>query len=394
MEMQNKNAPGRVRLSRRDFLKGAALAGASALLPGHILRAQFEPLPLIIDAHLDLGWNIVNFGRDYTRSAYAIREDGTYYEQGRTMIGLPELLQGRVALLVGTIFVIPAYDASSAAQIARYSTPAEAHRWGWTMLEAIEALAARSDNFLMVRSQADLGAVLASWALDQPVEQRRVGIMLAIEGADPITQPGELQDWYARGLRSIGLSWGRTQYAGSTSEPGDLTELGVSLLSEMKRLGIVLDTAHLSETAFWQAVDWWEDGPLSYSHGNSRYFLPSERGLTDAQINAIVARDGIVGIGLYNGFYQQNLTRPGQVTVDDVANAIDYICQLAGNCNHAAIGSDSDGGFGAESAPYGIDTVADLQKIPAALAQRGYQPDDIDRITHDNWLRLFRRVLT
>lgn len=384
------------RLNRRAFLKRAALAGAAVLLPDGLSApmAQSGAEPIMVDGHLDLGWNIVNYGRDYTRSAYAIREDGNSGHAGRAMIGLPELLAGRVALLIGTIYVIPASHASSTAQIARYSTPDEARYWGWTMLEAIEALAASSEVFTLVGSGSDLDGVLASWAPEQPAEEPaeepQIGIILSMEGADPVTHPDELLAWYERGLRGIGLSWGRTQYAGSSSDAGDLTELGVALLNEMKRLGIVLDVAHLSESAFWQAVNVWDD-PLVYSHGNSRYYLASERGLSDAQISVIAERDGLIGIGCYDGFYQQHVPVPGSPTIDDVVSAIDYICQLTGDCDHVAIGSDADGGFGADDSP--LDTVADLRNIPLLLAARGYLPEHIDQITHGNWLRIFRRTL-
>ena len=395
----NRIAHGSARVSRRGFLQQALLAGSAALLPGIAPRGQHaQPgvLPLIVDGHIDLGWNIVNFVRDYTRSAYDIRADtaGTAAQQvqGQAMVGLPQLLSGQVALLIGTIFVIPAHLASSDSYVTRYTTPSEANYWGWTMLDTIEALAARSENMVLVQSGVDLDAVLTSWAPDQPVERRQVGIILAMEGADPITTPAELQTWYARGLRSIGLAWGRTQYAGSSSEAGELTLPGVQLLNEMKRLGVLLDVAHLSEDAFWQANNLWE-GPLVYSHGNSRYYLPTERGVSDDQIRVIAERDGLIGIGVYNGFYAQNVITPGQVTVEDVANAIDYVCQLTGDSLHAAIGSDADGSFGAESAPLGIDTVADLQKIPAALIQRGYQPADIEQIMNGNWLRVLRYFL-
>jgi membrane dipeptidase len=305
------------------------------------------------------------------------------------MLGLPELLAGRVALVIGIIFVIPAEHVTSLAQVAYYHTPAEAHDWGLTMLAAMEELAARSESFTLVRTQSDLDSVLASWSTGQPGQ---VGIIIGMEGADPITQPDELSEWYARGLRHVGLAWGRTQYAGSSSDPGDLTGSGAALLAKMKDFKMVLDVAHLSESAFWQVVNLWDD-PLVYSHGNSRYYLPSERGLSDTQIATIAEHEGLIGIGCYNGFYQQHITVSGLVTVEDVVNAIDYVCQLTGDCDHVAIGSDADGGFGAEAAPYGLDTVADFQKIPALLTQRGYLPEHVDQIAHGNWLRIFRHTL-
>lgn len=71
---------------------------------------------------------------------------------------------------------------------------------------------------------------------------------------------------------------------------------------------------------------------------------------------------------------------------------IDHICQIAGDCFHAAIGSDLDGGFGREQSPGDLNTIADLQHIPQILLERGYPEKDISMIMHGNWLRLLRRM--
>ncbi|MBN1563815.1 MAG: dipeptidase, partial [Anaerolineae bacterium] len=190
-------------------------------------------------------------------------------------------------------------------------------------------------------------------------------------------------------VRSIGLAWSGTRYAGGSYEGGDLTDLGVELLAEMRRLGMLLDVAHLSEQAFWSALDYW-DGPVTYSHGIVRHYLPAARALGDDQIMALAERGGVVGISAYNEFFVRNL-RGAVPTLEDMVDAIEYVCDLTGSCDHVAIGSDADGGFGAESAP--IDTVADLQQIPTMLADRGYSAAQIDAITHGNWLRVWREVL-
>lgn len=384
-------------LTRREMLKLLGAAGGLALLPRGVssLRAQDDTAPLIVDGHLDIGWNLINYKRDYTQSAYAIRaaEAGTATQNaaGLAMVGAPELLAGHVALIVGTIFVIPAAHVFGDLQIARYRTIEEAHNWGTIMLEAITALAAQ-EPFALVQTAGDLDAVLATWAPDAPVDRRRVGIMLAMEGADPIQTPGELPEWYARGLRGIGLSWSAgTQYCGGNDAPGDLTNLGHELLAEMAALGMLLDTAHMSEQAFWTALDVWGDGPVAYTHGIPRLFLDAERALSDEQITALVERDGVVGVSPYDYFFGRRRISPHEVTVEDVANALDYVCQVAGDCTHTVIGSDVDGGFGAESSP--LDTVADLPQIGAALARRGYTQDEIAAILSGNWLRLLRRVL-
>ena len=71
---------------------------------------------------------------------------------------------------------------------------------------------------------------------------------------------------------------------------------------------------------------------------------------------------------------------------------IDHICKIAGNALHAGIGSDLDGGYGKEQCPYDIETIADLQKIPSLLSNRGYTAEDIENIMHGNWLRFLRRA--
>jgi membrane dipeptidase len=70
----------------------------------------------------------------------------------------------------------------------------------------------------------------------------------------------------------------------------------------------------------------------------------------------------------------------------------DHICQIAGNARHIAIGSDLDGMFGTEQSPYDMDTIADLQKLPGLLKQRGYSEPDVENIMHGNWLRFLRNA--
>lgn len=387
-----RRTPG---LTRRQLL---AFAGGSALLPllhPAPTHTAVEHPPLIVDGHLDLGWNMANYGRDYTRSAHDTRrapdEIAAQDGRGRCMVGLPELIAGRVALVVGVIFVMPAHLAASPATRARYTTPAEASAWGQAMLAQITALAVHP-QIALVRTAAELDGVLATWRDDQPPAARQVGIILGMEGADPITTPDEVAQWHARGLRSIGLSWGRTRYAGSNLEPGSLSAAGAALLAEMAAYGMLLDTAHLAEAAFWAALDQW-DGPIAYTHGNSRRFLPGERGLSDAQILALAGRGGVIGIGLYTGFFQRGRLAPDRVTLDDVANAIDTVAQITGSAQHVALGTDVDGGFGAELAPVGIDTVADLPALAGHLAGRGFSAADLDAVLHGNWLRVLRRTL-
>jgi len=218
-----------------------------------------------------------------------------------------------------------------------------------------------------------------------------------MEGADPIVWPEQVHEWYELGLRQISLShYGVSAYAHGTGTEGGLTDLGPALLREMESAGIALDLTHLADGAFWEALDHF-NGPVLASHNNCRALVPNQRQFTDEQITALIERDGIVGAALdawmlYPGWVRGE-TSPQVLSLTSVADHIDHVCQLAGSCRHAAIGSDLDGGYGTEQTPHDLDTIADLQKLSGLLANKGYSKNDIASIFHGNWLRFFTNVL-
>ena len=188
--------------------------------------------------------------------------------------------------------------------------------------------------------------------------------------------------------------YGAGRYAGGTGTELGLTDQGTRLLTEMDRLGLILDLSHLSDRAFWQALDGFQ-GPVLASHNNCRALVPHQRQFSDRQLRAIFARDGVIGVAfdawmLELGFVHGTSTNQG-VTLDTVVDHIDHICQLSGNCFHAGIGSDLDGLFGRDKSPCDLDTIADLQKLPSRLADRGYTELDIAAIMHGNWVRFLRQ---
>ncbi len=80
-------------------------------------------------------------------------------------------------------------------------------------------------------------------------------------------------------------------------------------------------------------------------------------------------------------------------SMEIMGNNIDHICQLAGNADHVGIGSDLDGAFGTEQCPYDLETIADLQKIPGILKNRGYSGNDIEKVLSANFIDFLRRAL-
>jgi membrane dipeptidase len=223
-----------------------------------------------------------------------------------------------------------------------------------------------------------------------------------MEGADPITTPDELAHWYEMGLRLLGPAhYGPNRYAGGTGTALGVTEgIGPALLREMRRPGVALDCTHLSDEAFWEAVKLY-DGPLLASHQNCRALASLQRQFTDEQIKLVIERGGVLGasfdiVMVRDGWQwaaQNNLTDPKPVMMREVVDHIDHVCQLAGDADHAGIGSDLDGGFGREQSPRDLDTIADLQKLAGLLAERGYSADDIEKIMFRNWVRFLRVVL-
>ena len=223
-----------------------------------------------------------------------------------------------------------------------------------------------------------------------------LGFVISMEGADPILQPSQLEEWVGGGLRLLGLThYGPGRYAGGTGTELGLTELGPPLLAEMERLGVTLDLTHCSDQAFWEALEHYE-GLVLASHNNCRALVPHQRQFSDEQLRAIFERDGVIGAAfdawmLQPGWVSGQSTNEA-VTLNTVVDHMDHVCQLAGNSRHAGIGTDLDGGYGREQSPCDLDTIADLQKLAGLLADRGYSDDDIRAMMHGNWLRLLRQA--
>lgn len=346
----------------------------------------------IVDGHEDIAVNALYAGRDVRLSVQetrakerdAVQTDDTdpqSMKPGEAMIGLPELRRGGVGLVFATIFTFPR-EVEEMAQD------------GLAQLRYYDDLLNSTDGLHLITSKSELAALRADWDAATNPDDRPVGLTLLMEGADALRDPSELETWHNAGLRLLGPSWRATRYAGGTGQPGGLTDLGRELLREMDRLGMVLDMSHIAEESFWQALDIFS-GPVIASHSNCRAIVPTDRQLTDEMIRAIADRDGVIGTVLFDGFLVDGW-QPGsdrQVTIEDVAQHIDHVCQLVGSARHSAIGSDFDGGFGVEFTPVEFDTVADLEKLADVLDRHGYSQDDIAGILGENWLRLLQRAL-
>lgn len=356
---------------------------------------------LIIDGHLDLSWNALQGNRDLTRSVYTIRaQENTTPGKGRGFgtVAYPDMRRGRVALCFATLF---ARSTGHPVAHADYATPMQACGIAHGQLAYYRALE-QEGIVRIIEGTAALNAHLAAWADWEAASDRSpppLGFVISMEGADPILAPDQLERWHQLGLRLLGLShYGPGRYAGGTATEVGLTELGPPLLAEIERLGIVLDLTHCSDESFWQALERF-GGPVIASHQNCRALVPHQRQFSDDQIRAVIERDGVIGAAFDTWMlhpqwriHERHDPANPVVTLSHVVDQIDHVCQVAGNSRHAAIGTDLDGGYGREQSPSDLDTIADLQQIPALLAARGYGEPDIAQIMHGNWAQLLRRA--
>ncbi|MEM2904954.1 MAG: membrane dipeptidase [Candidatus Bathyarchaeia archaeon] len=347
---------------------------------------------LLIDGHLDLAMNAVEWNRDLKRSVHEIRRDEAGMQQkGRAMntVALPEMRQGEVCTCLATLIArvrSPTADGYRSKEIA-YGV-AQGQLAYYRILEA-------QGLIRVIQDRETLEAHVEEWRTSP--NSARLGFILSMEGADPVMGPEQLESWWRDGLRVLSLThYGENEYAHGTGSNGGLNPLGRELLAKMDSLGMVLDVTHLSEESFWDALDAFKGAVLA-SHNNCRALVPGDRQFTDEQVEALIDRDAVIGVALdawmlYPGWVR-GVTPNTVVSLEAVAEHIDHVCRLAGNSQHAAIGSDLDGGYGKEQCPHDLDTIMDLQKVPGLLRRRGYTDEEIANVMHANWLRLLKKAL-
>ncbi len=352
---------------------------------------------LLFDAHLDLSMNAVEWNRDFTRSLEEVRtrEAGMTDKLDRAngVVTLDEMRRGNIGLCIAT-------------QIARYvSLDNPLPGWhspeiAWSITQAQLAWyreMERLGQMVQIVDRDGLNRHVELWQNNPPADAP-IGYVLSLEGADSICSPAHLERAYEYGLRALGPAhYGEGRYAPGTGSEGGLTPLGRDLLKQMRELGIVLDATHLTDEAFWEALELW-DGPVWASHNNCRALVPAQRQFSDEQLKALVERDAVIGMAfdawMMHADWVRGTTTPQSVglKIERIALHIDHICQLAGNARHVGIGSDLDGGFGTEQAPLDLESIADLQSLATTLADRGYSQADIEAIMHGNWIRRLNEI--
>jgi membrane dipeptidase len=342
------------------------------------------PRYTIVDGHEDIAFNVLALQRNFLDEISTLRHQSADKKGGIPTVSLPELEKGNVRVVFATLWVHPLVKSPVTKRI-RWKTSEEAH---------VEALA-QLNYYREIQNKGFVNIIETKSQLNEHLcGQTKVGLIILMEGATPIRIPKEAKDWFDMGVRIIGPAWHRTQYSAGTGTPGTLTEKGKELMTEMEKAGLILDVSHMADESFFDALDLFH-GNIIASHSNCRKYIPTDRHLTDEMIKKLISRGGVIGTVFYNKFLDPNWKKgcKNKVTLLNVNEHMKHICELSGDSLHSAIGSDLDGGFGSESTPQDVDTVADLQKFGDVLGRNGFSGSDTTNIMADNWLRLLERAL-
>lgn len=219
----------------------------------------------------------------------------------------------------------------------------------------------------------------------------KVALLLSMEGAEGLGGDlRALRTFYKLGLRSLGLTWNRRNEAadgtGEARTGGGLSSFGVNLVKECNRLGILLDLAHLAPAGIRDVLEI-SEAPVVVTHANCYALWPHIRNLTDAQLEAIARKGGVVGVTAVPIFLGEN---PQRNQLSTLLDHLDRMVEVMG-VDHVGMGMDFDGIN--DSRVEGIEDVSRFANVTRALDQRGYTPDDIRKILGENFLRVLGEVI-
>jgi membrane dipeptidase len=247
---------------------------------------------------------------------------------------------------------------------------------------------------LEAESEGQVRVVRTAGELEECLSSGIFAALLHMEGAEAI-DPGldALDVFYRAGLRSLGPVWSRPNIFGygvpfsfphsPDTGPG-LTERGRELIRACNRLGIMIDLSHLNEQGFWEVVEL-SDAPLVATHSNAWSISPSPRNLTDKQLEAVKASDGMVGLNFHTGFLREDGAINAETPLALMARHIDYLVEHLGmDC--VGFGSDFDGA----SIPAELPDATALPKLLDVLRSHGYDDDALTKLAHGNWVRVLR----
>ncbi len=233
-----------------------------------------------------------------------------------------------------------------------------------------------AEDVILVRKYSDI---------NRAKRENKSAVVLAVEYADCVEDSlYTLRSLYELGVRSIGL----THNVGSRAADGcldardgvGLTNFGKELVKEMNRLGMVVDLAHISQCAFYSALET-VSKPVIFSHGNARALCETPRNLDDDQLRALRDNGGVIGLSCVPFFVDSE--NPG---FDRLLDHFEHVCHVAG-VETVALGSDFCGGGTL------LKDVTELPRLTEGLLDRGFPESDIRKMLGENAMRVLKEVM-
>ncbi len=307
---------------------------------------------ILVDCHQDI--------------AYSVRANRRLFEENidKLMISHDSLVNSNINIIFSTIFVShrrrDAYYDEALSQIKLY-----------------ENIFKKYKNFYHLTNKKYL----------DKIPEKKIGLYFLMEGAEPINEIKDLNMFYKKGVRTIGLTWNdENKYAFGVSKDGPLKKDGIKLINKMNDLGISLDLSHLSEKSFISAIKETKLIPIA-SHSNCKKIRRHERNLKDKQLKEISDRGGVIGIVLYNKF----ISSKKNVSISDIFPHFKNILNICGE-DHISLGSDIDGAP-IEDFPKEIRKPSDFEKIGDMLKKNKIKQSTIDKFFGQNIHRVLKENL-
>jgi len=305
-------------------------------------------------------------------------------------LDLPRMREGGIAAGFFAIFV-PAEDDEPQDPRSRVVPTADGYEVPTEAPLPFER-AVRVAGELAAIAERDLRLVRTIGDLERCLDGGPPGAVLHLEGAEPIDPALEnLEGWFERGLRSIGIVWSRPnafghgvpfRFPGTPDTGPGLTAAGRALVAACNDLGVTVDLAHLNERGFFDVAAL-SRAPLVVSHAGAHALCPIPRSLTDAQLDAVGDSGGVVGVVFDSAMTRADGDLRADTPLSTIADHVDYMAARMG-VEHVALGSDFDGCL----PPAALSDASKTQALLGELAARGWPDDDLRALGHRNWLRV------
>jgi len=285
-----------------------------------------------------------------------------FFKSGNSHVDLPKIIDGGIFIQFMAVYIHQHYKPNLSLRRS---------------LELINTFLGIVDDpqFIHIKEIEDLNHLLSS--------EKKIGLLLSLEGAEPIESIAILDIFFHLGVRCIGLTWNHgNMLADGCKGTGGLTPFGKDVVNRMSELGILCDVSHLSQASFWDVM-MIAKKPLIASHSNCYALCPHPRNLTDSQIKELAQTGGVISINFYPDFIGLNRD------LDSIIKHITHICELVG-VEHVGIGSDFDG---AEFLITNLENSSKLINLAKELEKNGFHRREIEKIMGNNIINLLKNSL-